>query len=123
MGLAAHPRRQRLPFWIALRFPVLTARMEAVATRRLQQRMQQQRALHWIPRHDEQLPDFKVLARLLVVPIDGSRRELLQGRTAMPVASHAARVPRTLLEEDGLHSFFEKGVVQGGAAATDEAGC
>src|SRR5256885_255038 len=88
--------------------------MKAVAAPRLRQRMQQQRALHGFPRDDEQLPHFKVLAGLFLAPPGSSRRQRFQGRTAVLVTSHATRVPRALLEKNGLNTVSEKGVVQGG---------
>src|SRR5438132_519832 len=111
--LAIHPCSQDLPLRIALRFPVSATRMEAVPARRLRQRMLQQGALYRVARHHEQLPDFKVLARLGIVPGGGSWSQRLERRTAMRVARHAARMPRPFLEKNGLHLLFEESEVQG----------
>jgi hypothetical protein len=51
---------------------MLSTRMETVAASRLSQRMQEQSALQWVPRHDKQLPHCEVLARLVLAPVGRS---------------------------------------------------
>src|SRR5437879_4198798 len=95
-GLAVYPCGQGLPLRIVLRFPVLAPGVEMVAARILRQRMQQQRTLHGLAGHYEQLPHGEVRARLLFTPGSRARGQRLQRRSAVAVTGNAARVPRPL---------------------------
>src|SRR5688572_5589407 len=91
---------------------MLSARMESVAACLLCERTQQHRTLHRVPRNHELLPDREVLARLLLGPGGGSRRERLQRGNTMLVASHTPRVAKALLKKNRLYPFFEKCVIE-----------
>src|ERR1700752_4374846 len=102
--LAADPVRQELPLRIALRLPVLAARVERDAARFLRERHGQQAALDRPAGEGEALGHLEVLPRLLVIPGLCAWRQLLQPkRRATLVADDAACVPRPLLEEERLN--------------------
>src|SRR5262245_21184514 len=87
---------------------MLAAGMERIATRGLSERVHEQAAGVGIARDDDALPRLEVLARLLLGPCRRPFRERHQSRLSVGVARDAARVSRSLCEEDRLHAIAEE---------------
>src|ERR1043166_536521 len=111
--LPHHPVAERLPLGIVLRGEVLPAVVKEVASRVLGERMHEQLALHAARHHRHAPHGIEILARLFVGPRRGARIERLQAHwRALAVARDAARMPRSLLQEDRLDLRLEVLVVQ-----------
>src|SRR5262249_42513125 len=107
--VSANPCRERLPFGIVFRLPMLAAVVMRVATGCFGERMEEQLTFFRTTCDDSLLDHVKVLARLFFGPrrIAGSQRLKAHGRAAR-VTRNAARVARTLGGEDRLNARFEK---------------
>src|SRR5579863_4640289 len=102
------PSGQGLPFRVVLRFPMLTACVEMIASGVLGERMEEEPALKRISQLNELFPNGEVGSRSSVGPGGRSGGQEPERRRAVAVAGHAAVVARAFVEKDWLHALFEE---------------